>query len=236
MSKLKKPSKVATWRMFNEIAPRYDLVNRLMSFGMDQSWRRRMTSYLPKNQDMTVLDVATGTGDVAILMQRTADVSRVVGVDMAEKMLDQGRQKLKTLQLDQAIELLEGDATALPFPDGQFDAVSISFGIRNVESVPTALSEMARVLKPGGHVIILESSLPNNRIIRWFDLLYLRVIMPFLGGIISGNSAAYRYLNVSIEGFPYGEAFSQLLREAGFSTVTSYPQFMGVATTYVGKK
>ena len=163
-------------------------------------------------------------------------IDRALGTDLALKMLDRGREKVKKRKLEDRIVLEEGDAENIQYPDNIFDAVTISFGIRNLMSVERSLSEMYRVLKPAGRVLILEFSIPQNILMRSIYLFYFRYLLPFIGSVISGDRYAYRYLNETVEGFPYGDAFCQLLRESGFLNVSMYPQTFGIATIYCGDK
>jgi demethylmenaquinone methyltransferase / 2-methoxy-6-polyprenyl-1,4-benzoquinol methylase len=223
--------------MFDRIAPRYDLLNRLLSFRRDVAWRRRVARCLPAGAGLAVLDLATGTADQLLsILECRPDVANAVGIDMAERMLDVGRAKLRGLSTSAQVTLAVGDATAIPFPDRSFDAVTISFGIRNVANVGTALREMLRVLRPGGRALILEFSLPARPALRPMYLFYLRHILPRLGALISGDGSAYRYLNTTIEAFPCGEDFCALMRGAGFSDVQAQPLTGGVATIYQGDR
>ncbi len=223
--------------MFNRIAKRYDILNRLLSFGQDQVWRKRLSRYLNDTPNQSVLDVATGTGDVLItLANSTNKIENGIGVDTAEQMLVIGRDKIHEKQMDSTLKLEHGDATRLQFSNDFFDAVTIAFGIRNVQNVSVALSEMYRVTKPNGKCLILEFSLPSNALIRAGYLFYFRNILPLIGGIISGDKAAYSYLNRTVESFPYGESFCQLMRKAGFTTVTPHPMTFGIATIYEATK
>ena len=231
------PSRDDVWKMFNRISPRYDLLNRLLSFGRDVSWRKKMARYLPAGDQLHVLDVATGTADVILsLFRHNPRVFRAVGVDMAERMLEIGRQKIYEHYLEKVVELQRADATRLPFPDNLFDAVTIAFGIRNLSDVVKGLREMWRVVKPGGRVLILEFSLPARKWIRQLYLLYFRHVLPRVGGWLSGDSYAYRYLNETVENFPYGESFCQLLEEVHFQNIRMKPLTFGVATLYYGEK
>ncbi len=221
--------------MFDRIASRYDLLNRMLSFRRDVAWRNQVARYLPAGERLAILDVATGTADqIFSLLARSARVEKATGVDMAEKMLDVGRRKAGERGLAGRVTLKTGDAMSIPEPDAAYDAVSISFGIRNVVSVVGALKEMRRVLKPGGRVLILEFSLPGFSPLRGLYLFYLRHILPWLGGLLSGDREAYRYLNVTVETFPYGEAFCALMREAGLVNVHAHPLTFGIATLYRG--
>lgn len=223
--------------MFDRIAPRYDLVNRVLSFGRDVAWRRALARPLADRRAIRLLDLATGTGDQILhLLDAGADIASAVGIDMAPEMLRRGREKVAQRGLTDRVTLQEGDATRLPFGDAAFDAVTIAFGIRNVGDVPRALREMRRVLRPGGCALILEFSLPRRALTRAAGLFYLRHILPVVGGWISGDAGAYRYLNRTIEAFPCGEAFCQLMRDAGFDGVSAAPLTLGVATLYKGDR
>jgi len=225
------------FKMFDRIAHRYDLLNRLLSFGTDVRWRKTMNRRIPDGKDLRVLDLATGTADVLIAMERACkQVTSGIGLDMSGGMLKYGRQKLVALGLDQKFRLVRGDATCLGLGGGLFDAVTISFGIRNVLDVSQGLGEMHRILKPGGRALILEFSLPANRPFRACYLFYFRHILPRLGALISGDSYAYRYLNETVETFPYGEDFCDLMRGAGFQNVTATPLTFGIASLYQGEK
>lgn len=224
-------------KMFDRIAHRYDLLNRMLSMGQDLVWRKRVARHLPQRKNLRVLDLATGTGDLLIQMSRkSANISGGIGIDLAEKMLEIGRDKLKSRQLDKKLSLQTGDAMAIPFTNSQFDVVSIAFGIRNVLDVPTSLAEMYRVLNDGGRVLVLEFSLPGNWLLRKLYLFYFRYILPLVGSVISGDSYAYRYLNKTVETFPYGVEFCKLLSEAGFQNVTFTPLTFGIASIYQGDK
>ena len=223
--------------MFDRIAPRYDLCNRLLSFGTDLAWRKKMLRLLPSREKMELLDLATGTADQALsLVCGDSRFVRATGLDMSENMLAVGREKISRLGLTEKIRLRTGDAGAIPEADSSADVVTISFGIRNVVSVPASLREMFRVLKSGGRVLILEFSLPENRAFRPLYLFYLRHILPNLGRAISGDSSAYRYLNETIETFPCGENFCALMRDAGFASVKFHPLSLGIATIYQAAK
>ncbi|MDQ1256202.1 MAG: demethylmenaquinone methyltransferase / 2-methoxy-6-polyprenyl,4-benzoquinol methylase [Candidatus Hydrogenedentes bacterium] len=223
-----------TAAMFDRIAPRYDLLNRLLSFRRDVAWRRRLAGALPEGGALRVLDLATGTGDVLLEVAHACPGMRLgVGLDPAGAMLERARPKIA----DHArLRLVRGDAMRIPAADSSFDAVTIAFGIRNVSGVETALAEMYRVLRPGGRVLILEFSLPGNVVLRAAYLLYFRHVLPRIGGLVSGDPAAYRYLNTSVETFPYGEAFCRLLRDAGFTEVRAFPLSGGIAALYRADK
>jgi demethylmenaquinone methyltransferase/2-methoxy-6-polyprenyl-1,4-benzoquinol methylase len=223
--------------MFDRIAPTYDLLNHVLSLGLDFLWRRRAVARLDRRAPLHVLDLATGTGDLLIaLLRGQANACRAVGLDASKNMLAVCRRKLRRRGLDSRVELVQGEASATPFADCTFDAVTMAFGIRNTSDVTGTLGEIHRILKPGGQAVILEFSLPSSRMIRWVYLRYLRHVVPRLGALISGDRHAYRYLNASIEAFHQPKAFSAALREAGFGQVTARPLTMGVASLYSGYK
>ena len=210
-------------RMFDRIAPTYDLLNRLLSLGRDSSWRRRVAEQLGGNGPIEVVDLATGTGDLL-----------VVGLDISEKMLGVCREKLHRRGLAERAELLCADASAMPFSDGVFDAATMAFGIRNTNDTAETLKEIHRILKPGGIALILEFSLPRDRVMRWSYLQYLRLAVPFIGALVSRDRRAYRYLNQSIESFCQREALSSVMRQAGFGEMSVIPLSLGVASIYRG--
>jgi demethylmenaquinone methyltransferase/2-methoxy-6-polyprenyl-1,4-benzoquinol methylase len=219
--------------MFNEISPTYDFVNRVLSFGQDVRWRKKVARFLPLKPHLEILDLATGTGDqIAALYRAKISIQKAVGIDLAEEMLNIGRWKLKKFP---SAELMQGDAQKLNFPSESFDAATFSFGIRNVLDPLVSLREIHRILKQRGRCLILEFSMPN-RWIRPFFLFYLRTILPRLGGILSKNLAAYRYLNRTIETFPSGDAFLALMKSAGFSSLKRIPMNFGSVSLYVGEK
>jgi len=231
------PSRKEIWRLFNKIAPCYDLLNHILSCGQDFGWRRKLASHLKKQKDQHILDLATGTADVLItICQQSKRIKSAVGIDLAPKMLALGQNKIIKQKLEEVITLLPGDAMQIPFPENSFDAVTIAFGIRNVPDTAKTIQEMLRVLKPGGRVVVLEFSLPQNKIIRKLYLCYFRYILPWLGFLISGNHAAYRYLNQTVEHFPYGQAFCDLLTSAGFEQVYARVMTFGIATIYQADK
>ncbi len=223
--------------MFDRIAPRYDLLNRLLSFGADVSWRGKVARFLRPQQGQHVLDLATGTADqLLVLFEKSNKVKSGIGMDLAEKMLEIGRKKIDKRGLSGILCLKAGDATDIPAHDNQFDAATMSFGIRNVTDVAKALLEVYRVLKPGGRLLVLEFSLPKIRWVCSTYLFYLRHVLPPIGALVSGDPHAYRYLNETIESFPCGETFCEMFRIAGFAAVTTHPMTFGVATIYHGDK
>lgn len=225
------PSRREIWKMFNLISPTYDRTNRIVSLGMDLRWRKKVAQFLPDRKNLSVLDLATGTGDqITALLQSSASIQSITGIDLASKMLEIAKKKLQ-----HRAQLFIADAQKLPFAANHFDATTFSFGIRNVASPLTSLKEIHRVLKPGGRCLILEFSLPPQPI-RPFYLFYLRHVLPHLGGFLSKKPDAYRYLNQTIEHFPSGKEFAVLLRTAGFSRLQTVPMALGAVTLYVGEK
>jgi demethylmenaquinone methyltransferase / 2-methoxy-6-polyprenyl-1,4-benzoquinol methylase len=230
------PSREHVAEMFDQIAHRYDLLNRLLSFGRDIAWRKQFVKQLPAANELRVLDLATGTADVLLTLGRDARIGSGAGLDMSTGMLRYAAQKLTSAGYAERFPLVLGDAGCLGIQSGQFDVVTISFGIRNVSRFEEALREMHRVLKPGGHALIMEFSIPANPYFRPLYLFYLRHILPRLGGLLSGDPYAYRYLNQTIETFPYGAAFCEIMKKTGFTEVESHPLTFGIATLYAGHK
>ncbi|HMP89737.1 MAG TPA: bifunctional demethylmenaquinone methyltransferase/2-methoxy-6-polyprenyl-1,4-benzoquinol methylase UbiE [Kiritimatiellia bacterium] len=231
------PSRQQVWEMFDRIAPRYDLLNRLLSFRRDVAWRERMARMIPDQPGLYLLDIATGTADQIIsLMQKSGNIKQAIGVDMSEGMLNVGREKIARLQWQDRVELKTGDAMSIPENDTTFDVATMSFGIRNVLNVTEALREIRRVLKPGGRALILEFSTPENRVFRPLYFFYLRNILPVIGGILSGDRKAYKYLNRTIETFPSGKDFLEIMLAAGFKNVKATPLTFGIASIYQGDR
>ena len=221
--------------MFDRIAHRSDVLNRSLSFGRDVAWRKRLRRHLPTDRDLVLVDLATGTADqILFLLDGPGHIREARGYDLSEEMLSLGREKIARKGLADTVTLHTGDAMRSPQPDQSADIVTISFGIRNVEDVPTALADMRRALVPGGKLLVLECSLPPNRFLRRAYLLYFRHVLPKLGGLVSGDRHAYNYLNQTVETFPCGEAFCDLMRDAGFARVAAEPMTFGVATLYSG--
>jgi len=227
--------KPAVEAMFNTIASRYDLLNRILSGGIDQRWRRRVVGDVLSTSPSRILDVATGTADLAIMAARKGPVN-VVGVDIAEDMLAVGREKVARADLQDRVVLQRGDAEKLPFSDNQFDAVMVSFGVRNFENLDEGLSQIFRVLRPGGQLHVLEFSRPSAFPVKQVYGFYNRFVLPAIGRAVSGDAGAYTYLPESIAVFPEGEMFLEHLREAGFSGTRATRLTFGVASHYVGTK
>ena len=230
------PSRQDVWQMFDRISPTYDRINRLVSFGQDRSWRRSVAKYLPEKKSIRLLDLATGTGDQLItLLEECGRIDKAVGIDLSSEMLKIASQKIQSKPYCNKVVLQRADAQSLPFPTNSFDATSFSFGIRNVPSPKITLREIYRVLRHKGRCLILEFSLPPQPI-RPFYLFYLRYLLPQIGKIISKDTGAYRYLNQTIETFPYGKAFAVLMKEAGFHQIEIHPMALGAVSLYVGIK
>ena len=230
------PSREKVWQMFDRIAGRYDLLNHLLSAGQDIRWRSKVRKFLPDREGLELLDIATGTGDQLLSLMRDKRISAGVGVDLAMEMIRIGQQKAESRGMADSVEFRNGDACDLDFPDNRFDVVTISFGIRNVIDLEKAVTEMYRVLNPAGRLIILEFSLPRIRMIRAMYLWYFRKVLPGIGSIISGDSYAYRYLNQTVETFPFGEEFCNFLIGAGFKTARAIPLTLGIASIYIADK
>ena len=226
-----------SWKMFNAIAGRYDFLNRLLSLGQDVRWRKALKQFLPDIFDQTILDLATGTADVLIVLTKdNPKIHSGYGVDPAVKMLEIGRKKISLQRLDDRLTLQQGDAQALPFPDQKFDCVTISFGIRNIPDLRLALLEMYRVTKKGGRVLILEFSKPENPLLKCGHWFYLQTVVPLVGFLFSGNFKAYTYLNQTIQTFPFGDRFCKILKQMGFVDIMTHPLMGGAATIYVAQK
>jgi demethylmenaquinone methyltransferase/2-methoxy-6-polyprenyl-1,4-benzoquinol methylase len=231
----KSPDRIAG--MFDAIAGRYDFLNHFLSGGIDRSWRRKAIRSLALTGAERVLDLCTGTGDVAIAACRAhPPAARVVGVDFAGAMLSVGHAKLKTEKLTEAVALVRGDATRIPVSDASVHAVTVAFGIRNVDNIVAAFAEIHRVLQPGGRLAILEFAVPATPGIRGAYMWYFRHILPRLGGIVSGHATAYRYLQASVSAFATPDEFVKLLRQAGFAEVVASPLTFGAVILYTGRK
>lgn len=229
-------SKAESPRMFDAIAGRYDLLNRLLSLGQDIRWRDRLKAQVPLKNQLRVLDVATGTADVLIALAQGPHTIQGTGLDPSAEMLAVGRAKIRKAGLDQSLTLIQGDAQNLPFEQDSFDCVTISFGIRNIPDLRLALLEMYRVLKPGGSVLILEFSKPSNPILYAGHWFYMNTIVPAIGFLFSGNWKAYQYLNQTVHQFPYGEQMCRIIKQFGFNHVRACPLMGGVATLYAAVK
>jgi demethylmenaquinone methyltransferase/2-methoxy-6-polyprenyl-1,4-benzoquinol methylase len=223
--------------MFDRIAHAYDMINRIISFRQDIRWRMKVADQLPNVSEISVLDIATGTADLLIAMcTLRPNITRAFGIDLSENMLLVAHEKIIKNRLQDRITLQRADACSLPFTDASFDVVSIAFGIRNVSRIDDALTESARVLKQNGFLIVLEFSLPENYFVRMLYLLYLRHIPAMVGGLLSNDNHAYRYLNVSVEDFPTHKTFKETLFKNGFKHVEIKLLTLGVAAIYCARK
>ncbi len=224
--------------MFTDIAPRYDALNHLMSLGADRCWRRRAVRVLQREgRPLDVLDLACGTGDLSLALQKALpEGSRITGADFSEGMLAVMREKLARKGLEDRILLIQADAAALPFPEASFDAVTVAFGIRNFPDREQALREILRVLRPGGILVILELSEPENRLLKACYRLYFRHILPFIGGLISGNRAAYKYLPDSVGRFPGRKKWMGIMQRQGFEALSHKALSLGLCRLYSGRR
>ena len=223
-------------RMFDSIAGHYDFLNHFLSAGIDRRWRRRLVEAVRKAAPARILDVATGTADLALLMARELPEARVEGVDISAEMLRLGQQKVAEAGLAGRVRLSRQDAARLPFGDGDFDAVTASFGVRNFEDLEKGLTEMGRVLRKGGTLCILEFSMPGNAVLRVLYRFYFSRVLPWLGRSVSGNPGAYAYLYRSASEFPYGKPFLDILARCGLSCTEARPLSGGIATLYTARK
>ena len=223
-------------KMFDQIAFRYDFLNRFLSAGIDLGWRKKAIWQLKDLRPKFVLDVATGTADVALLTYKLLQPEKITGIDISEGMLELGRKKIVDKHLAHIIELQSGDCEAINFGDASFDAITVAFGVRNFANLEKGLAEMLRVLRPGGKVVILEFSKPKTPGIRILYNLYTRIVAPQAGRMIAKNKCAYQYLNDSIEAFPEGKAFLEIMGSVGFNNVHLKTLSFGICTIYCGSK
>jgi demethylmenaquinone methyltransferase/2-methoxy-6-polyprenyl-1,4-benzoquinol methylase len=222
-------------QMFDNISPKYDLLNRVLSLGIDISWRKKAVKMLRKHEPKLILDVATGTGDFALEALRL-NPDKIIGVDISEGMLDVGRKKMKEKGLEHKIELQTGDSEDLPFPDNMFDAVIVSFGVRNFETLEKGLAGMYRVLKPGGKVVILEFSKPKMFPFKQLYNFYFKHVLPGIGKMVSKDKSAYTYLPESVQAFPDGDNFLAILNKVGYKETLCKPLTLGISSIYTGIK
>jgi demethylmenaquinone methyltransferase/2-methoxy-6-polyprenyl-1,4-benzoquinol methylase len=222
-------------KMFDSISFEYDKLNRLISAGNDVKWRKHIYKIASHLNPVDVLDIATGTADIAMELSKIKG-SKITGVDISEKMLNVGRQKIVDRSLQDKITLVSGDAENLNFSKNTFDLISIGFGVRNFQNLKKGLSESFRVLRDGGTLIVLETSVPQNTFIKFFYLLFSRTFIPLIGSLFSKDKKAYKYLQKSAEEFPSGENFSQILKSCGFKDVEIMPLMLGASSIYIAKK
>ncbi len=223
-------------RMFDRIAPYYDLLNRLLSVGIDVYWRRRAIRLLREHSPQKVLDVATGTADVALEVYRQVQPQRIIGLDISNQMLDIGRQKIRKQQLSGVIDLQQGDSENLPFTDNTFDAITVAFGVRNFENLEKGLAEMQRVLQPGGQLIVLEFSRPRHFPFKQLFNAYFKYILPVIGRLTSRDPKAYKYLYESVQAFPDGDDFMAILQKTGYKPDRCIPLTLGISSVYTATK
>jgi demethylmenaquinone methyltransferase/2-methoxy-6-polyprenyl-1,4-benzoquinol methylase len=232
-SALGKKEQVA--KMFDTISGNYDNLNRVISFGIDVKWRKKVLQIVAKSNPKTILDIATGTGDLAILLAQT-NAEKIIGLDISAGMLEVGVKKIASKELSHTIEMILGDSENMPFEDNSFDAISVAFGIRNFETLEKGLKEIMRVLKPNGVFVILETSVPDKTPYKQGYNFYSKNILPIIGKLFSQDDVAYGYLSESAAAFPYGEALNNILKKVGFIDVIAIPQTFGVATIYSASK
>jgi demethylmenaquinone methyltransferase / 2-methoxy-6-polyprenyl-1,4-benzoquinol methylase len=222
-------------KMFDAISNEYDGLNRVISFGIDVKWRKKVVAIVAKQHPDIILDIATGTGDLAINLSKTK-ASKIIGLDISEGMLNIGRQKVIKKKLENTIDLIVGDSENLLFNDNTFDAITVAFGIRNFENLEKGLSEILRVLKPNGIFVILETSVPAKTPFKQGYNFYTKSILPIIGKLFSRDKVAYSYLSESAWVFPYGETLNNILHKIGFINAKALPQTFGVATIYKARK
>lgn len=227
--------KKESYKIFDEIAGTYDFLNRFLSMGIDVYWRKKLLQHLPPNPQKA-LDLATGTGDVAIVLAGSKKIKKIIGLDMSSKMVELGKEKILKKGLQNKISLSVGDGVEVPFPENSFDLVTISFGIRNFSDHEKSLRNIYKTLRIGGRLLVMEFSLPKNFIIRNLYLFYFRNILPFIGNIVSKHKDAYSYLNKTVEDFPYGNDFKDLMIKSGFENCYYKSYTFGIASLYVGEK
>ncbi|WP_445711693.1 bifunctional demethylmenaquinone methyltransferase/2-methoxy-6-polyprenyl-1,4-benzoquinol methylase UbiE [Flavobacterium sp.] len=232
-SELGKKEQVA--QMFDSISGNYDGLNRVISFGIDIKWRKKVLKIVADKKPKSVLDIATGTGDLAILMTSTS-AEEIIGLDISAGMLEVGKKKIKNKNLDQKIQMVLGDSESIPYPDNYFDAITVAFGVRNFENLEKGLTEILRVLKPNGVFVILETSVPTKFPYKQGYAIHSKFVLPIIGKLFSKDKSAYKYLSDSANIFPFGEALNNILRKIGFIDVKHLPQTFGVATIYQASK
>lgn len=221
--------------MFDNISDNYDGLNRVISLGTDVSWRKKVVATVAATNPESILDIATGTGDLAIQMANNG-ATRIVGLDLSEGMLKVGRKKIADKKLNIEIEMIQGDSENLPFEDNSFDAITVAFGVRNFENLEKGLEEIYRVLKPTGIFVVLETSVPTKFPYKQGYRMYSGLVLPVIGKIFSKDKDAYSYLSESAANFPYGNAFNNILSKIGFNNVKDLPQTFGVSTIYIASK
>jgi len=233
-SDLDKKHQVA--RMFDSIAFRYDFLNHFLSIGRDVRWRKKAIAELKELQPQTVLDVATGTADVAIMTYHILHPQKIIGIDISDGMLNLGKKKIERQDLQHVIELCNGDSETINYPDNSFDAITVAFGVRNFQNLEKGLAEMLRVLKPGGKLVVLEFSRPKQKGFKVLYNFYMKVIAPKAGSMFANNKDAYQYLNNSVQAFPEREQFTELMKQTGYSKIYFKTLSLGICCIYCGSK
>ena len=233
-SKDAKKNQVA--EMFNSIAGSYDFLNRFLSAGIDITWRKKALKELKEIHPKIILDVATGTADFAIIANKILKPDKITGIDISDRMLEIGRQKIQKFHLENKIELFAGDSETINFPASSFDAITVAFGVRNFENLEKGLQEMLRVLKPGGKISILECTMPRSFLLKRFFSFYMFTIVPAFGKLFAKNKEAYQYLNNSVQAFPNRESFIQIMNKAGFKQTYYKTLSLGICCIYCGSK
>ena len=228
--------KKESYKIFNEIASTYDLLNHTLSFGIDIYWRNKLLKNLPAKDSINALDLATGTGDVALTLVKDSRIKKITGIDLSKGMVDIGIEKVKKKGLEKKIFLMLGDGVNIPAGDSAFDLTTISFGIRNFSDPQKSLHDIHRVLKNNGRLMIMEFAIPTNPIVKAIYFFYFRHFLPRIGNLVSKHKDAYTYLNQSVEDFPYGDNFLALMKNAGFKNLTKESLTFGIAMLYIGDK
>jgi demethylmenaquinone methyltransferase/2-methoxy-6-polyprenyl-1,4-benzoquinol methylase len=228
--------KKESYKIFNEIASTYDFLNHTLSFGIDIYWRNKLLKHLPTKESINALDLATGTGDVALTLVKDSRIKKITGIDLSKAMVDIGIEKVKKKGLDKKIFLMLGDGVNIPAGDKVFDLTTISFGIRNFSDPEKSLRDIHRVLKSDGLLMIMEFAIPTNAFIKAIYFFYFRYFLPRIGNLISKHKDAYTYLNQSVEDFPYGDDFLALMKKAGFKNLSKESLTFGIAMLYIGDK
>lgn len=222
-------------QMFDNISGKYDFLNHFLSMGIDIQWRKKVLKIVKKEQPKTILDIATGTGDLAILLSKT-NPEKIVGLDLSNGMLEVGRKKISEKNLDHLITMVQGDSENLPFENSSFDVITVSFGVRNFENLNQGLSEILRVLKPSGTLVVLEFSQPTKFPMKQLYSFYSSYILPLIGKLVSKDNSAYTYLPESVAAFPFGDDFKNILQKIGYNNVSYKALTFGIATVYSAKK
>ncbi len=223
-------------KMFDTISKEYDSINRIITFGIDIKWRKRVIKIVAERNPKNILDIASGTGDLAIMAAQHTQAQQIIGVDISKGMLQKGEEKIEKLQLSNRIKMQLADSENLPFESDQFDAITVAFGVRNFENLDKGIQEIYRVLKPNGVFVVLETSVPSFPIIKQLYLLHSNFLLPLFGRLFSKEPKAYNYLSESAKNFPYGKAFNNILEKNGFKEVQNKPQTLGAASIYIGEK